>query len=88
MRNHVEAKDQTGSGKAIIQVESETGENCIIIHSGTNGSITECEIDRAFERFDKGDILLLQNELPVLNTDYAIKRAAEKGRVVFCLSFD
>ena len=64
------------TGHAIIQVDR-TGQNCIIIYAGTNGSITPEFVDRALDRFSAGDILLLQNETS--SRDYAIEAAAARG---------
>ncbi|MCX7776388.1 MAG: ribokinase [Spirochaetaceae bacterium] len=50
------------TGHAIIQVDDE-GHNCILIHGGANRDITEAFIQRVLEVFDKGDILVLQNEI-------------------------
>ncbi|MBQ7847456.1 MAG: helix-turn-helix domain-containing protein [Clostridia bacterium] len=66
------------SGHAIIQV-SEKGENSIFIHSGANGCLTEEFIDRVLEHFEKGDLLLLQNEIN--NIQYIVDKAYEKGMV-------
>ena len=64
------------TGHAIIQVVP-SGENSIIIYGGTNAQITEKEIDTILEKFDKGDYLLLQNEIS--NIDYLIESAHKKG---------
>ncbi len=64
------------TGHAIIQVDK-TGQNCIIIYAGTNGSITPEFVDRVLENFSAGDILLMQNETS--SRDYAIEAAAAKG---------
>ena len=50
------------TGHAIIQVDK-SGQNCIIIYGGSNRKITDEHIDQALSDFDKGDILLLQNEI-------------------------
>ncbi len=63
------------SGHAIIQVVN--GQNCIIVHGGTNQELTKQDIDTALDNFGKGDLLLLQNE--VSNVDYAIRSAHERG---------
>ena len=67
---------ENATGHAIIQVEP-NGQNCIIICAGTNGLITEADIDEALESFEAGDIMLMQNETS--SRDYAIKAAAAKG---------
>ena len=69
-------KVEEPSGHAVIQV-SVKGENSIVIHSGANGMFTKEYIDQVLSHFEKGDILLLQNEIN--NTDYIVKRAYEKG---------
>lgn len=67
------------NGQAIIQVNSD-GENCIIIHEGSNGAVTPEYIDSVLEHFGQGDMLLLQNE--VSRVDYAVERAYAKGIAV------
>ncbi|MEG1384208.1 MAG: ribokinase [Oscillospiraceae bacterium] len=64
------------TGHAIIQLDPK-GQNCIIIHSGANGAITEEFIEDAVSHFDKGDIALFQNEIS--NLDFAIECAAKHG---------
>lgn len=64
------------SGQAIIQLD-ESGRNCIILLGGGNKAIEKEEIDRALSSFEKGDYLVLQNEIN--NIDYLMRRASEKG---------
>lgn len=61
---HTELIDQTGTttGMAAIQV-NRSGQNCIIINHGANAEITDDYIDYVLDHFQKGDILLLQNEI-------------------------
>ena len=75
----LETDESIPTGHAIIQVDP-SGQNCIFILAGTNGSITEEFVDRALENFEAGDILLLQNETSA--RDYAIQAAAKKGLLV------
>ena len=75
------AKVGVPTGHAIIQV-SPQGENAIVILGGANRSVSEATVDAALEKADKGDILLLQNEINGLA--YIIRRAAERGlRILF-----
>ncbi len=67
------------TGHAIIQVEG-NGQNNIIIYGGANDDVTKEDIDKAVEGFEKGDILLLQNEIS--NLSYAIEKGSEKGLTV------
>lgn len=68
------------SGHAIIQVDHH-GENAIIIHGGANQMINQGQIDTVFAHFEKGDVLLLQNE--VNRMDDLIRTAKSKGMLVF-----
>ena len=63
------------SGHTIIQVDKD-GQNCILLFGGANRSITKEFVDEVLSHFEKGDILLLQNEINLL--DYIIERAYEK----------
>ena len=63
------------SGHTIIQVDK-NGQNCILLYGGANRSITKEYVDEVLAHFEKGDILLLQNEINML--DYIIDQAYEK----------
>lgn len=71
--------DEKENGHAIIQVDK-NGQNCILLFSGSNGKITENEIDACLENFEKGDSIVLQNEIS--NVPYIIEKAYEKGLFV------
>ncbi|MFA9377793.1 MAG: ribokinase [Lachnotalea sp.] len=64
------------SGHTIIQVD-EQAQNCIILFGGANQKFSKEYIDAVLKNFEKGDILLLQNEINELN--YIIDRAYEIG---------
>ncbi|HCT90837.1 MAG TPA: ribokinase, partial [Lachnospiraceae bacterium] len=64
------------SGHTIIQVDR-SGQNCILLYGGANQSMTREYVDEVLGHFEKGDILLLQNEINLL--DYIIDRAYERG---------
>lgn len=70
------------TGFAMIQV-TEDGENSIILYGGGNKSITEREIDLTLSSFDKGDYIVLQNEIN--NLPYIINKAHSKGMNI-CLN--
>lgn len=67
------------SGHTVIQVD-EDGQNCILLYRGANGEMTEEYIDWVLSHFEKGDILLLQNEINLLND--IIDKAYEAGFVI------
>lgn len=68
------------TGQAFIQLSAE-GQNCIVLFPGGNHQITKEAVDKTLEQFDKGDILLLQNEIN--QTPYLIQKAYEKGLQVW-----
>lgn len=70
------------NGHAVIQVSSK-GENSIFLYPGSNEMITKEHIDSVLENFDKGDILILQNEIN--DVDYIVKKAYETG---MCIIFN
>ena len=64
------------SGNAIIQ-NDKSGDNCIILYGGANQAITKKQVEEVLEQFEKGDFIVLQNEINEL--DYIVKCASEKG---------
>ena len=64
------------SGHAIIQLDK-NAQNCILLYGGSNRKITKAFVDEVLTHFEKGDILLLQNEINQL--DYIIDSAYDKG---------
>lgn len=81
--NHVHTdyikESDTRTGNAIIQVSS-AGENSIILFPGANRQNTKAYVDEVLGHFEKGDILLLQNEIN--EVDYLIEKGKEKGMTV------
>lgn len=73
--NHVDED----SGEAIIQVD-ENGNNAIIVCGNCNEHITEEYIESVFSHFEKGDILVIQNEIN--NLDLIINTAKDKGIIL------
>ena len=68
------------TGNAIIQVTSQ-GQNSIILYPGANRSLDKAWIDKVLTEFSKGDILLLQNEVNLI--DYLIIEGKKKGMNIF-----
>lgn len=67
------------SGHAVIQVDS-SGQNCIIILPGSNGEISEADVDAVLQDFGAGDLIVLQNEIS--SVAYILQKAHEKGMIV------
>lgn len=74
-------KKAGSSGHAIIQ-KVPRGENCILLYGGANVSITREEIDETLQHFEKGDFLILQNEINEIS--YIMDEAHKKEmKIVF-----
>ena len=72
-------KSLFNTGKAIIQIDK-NGDNSIIVYPGANNDIDKKYIDNVLSKFNKGDIIILQNEIS--NVDYIAKIANLKGMIV------
>ena len=70
------------TGHAIIQVDRR-GQNSIVLFAGANAQIDRGAIDAALSLFDRGDILLLQNEIN--DIAYIITSASERDLTI-CLN--
>ena len=66
------------SGVALNMVDM-NGENSIAIASGANGSLSPEDIRKAQPTIEKGDILLMQLEIPIETVEYAAQIASEQG---------
>lgn len=54
------------AGHAIIQVDG-NGQNAILVYPGSNFAVTSEQIDETLAHFQKGDLLVIQNEINRLN---------------------
>lgn len=68
-------KKEVPNGHAIIQTTPD-GENNIILYGGANQAITREDVEMVFSHFEKGDYLVLQNEINQLS--YIMEKAHEK----------
>lgn len=67
------------NGHAIIQRDPD-GQNCILLYGGTNQQNTRERVDEVLEHFEKGDYLVLQNEINEIG--YLMEKAHEKGMII------
>jgi len=70
------------TGHALIQVDRH-GQNSIVLFAGANAQIDRGAINAVLAHFDRGDMLLLQNEIN--DVSYLIAAAAARGLTV-CLN--
>jgi len=66
------------TGIAMILVDA-SGENCIAVLPGANGTLRPADAEATLTTMAKGDILLLQQEIPQSATAKALELAREKG---------
>ena len=66
------------SGVALIMVDN-NGENCIVVASGANASLSTHDIEKARDVIESADIVLMQLEIPMNTVEYAAKMAFDKG---------
>lgn len=64
------------TGHTIIQLDK-NAQNSILLYGGANQKLTEEFVDEVLANFEKGDILLLQNEVNLL--PYIVDKAYEMG---------
>ena len=75
---YVKVLDEVRTGNAIIQ-NDKSGDNCILLYGGANQAITREQVDEVMTHFEKGDYIVLQNEINELG--YIMEKAHEKGLV-------
>lgn len=80
-QNHVNTdfikiSESERTGNAIIQNDKD-GDNCILLFGGTNQTIERKQIDSVLNSFEKGDVLILQNEINDMG--YLMEKAHDKG---------
>lgn len=68
------------TGHAIIQVSAQ-GENSIVLFGGGNLAISSLEVDEVLSNFERGDYVVLQNEIN--KTPEIIEKAHEKGMIIY-----
>ena len=74
--DNVLIRNDIRSGNAIIQRDS-FGDNCIILFAGANRSIIREYVDKVLEKFERGDYIVLQNEISEL--PYIVETAHKIG---------
>ncbi len=77
--NYTIVDSEEKTGHAIIQVD-ENGQNSIVLFGGSNQRQTKEQIHHTIEAFEKGDVLLLQNE--VNHLPYLIEEAYKKEMMI------
>jgi ribokinase len=76
------AQYEGATGQALIQLDRNK-QNAIVLYAGGNGNITEEQIDHTVTRFERGDLIVLQNEVVQLRE---IMETARKQGLRICLN--
>jgi ribokinase len=76
--NYIFSDENSPSGIALITVDSH-GENCIVVASGANASLSPKDIESARTEIETGDIVLMQLEIPIETVEYAAELANKKN---------
>jgi ribokinase len=66
------------SGIALITVDA-NGENCIVVASGANASLSPSDIESARAEIESCALVLMQLEIPIETVEYAAEMANQKG---------
>ena len=66
------------SGVALITVDK-NAENCIVVASGSNASLSQNDLVAAIPAIEKADVLLVQLEIPLTTVEYVVAIAAKAG---------
>ncbi len=69
------------SGVALITVDQK-GENSIVVASGSNGTLTPADFDKALTELEESEFVLMQLEIPVPTVEYIARKAVQKQKKV------
>jgi ribokinase len=76
--NYVFSDEDLPSGVALITVDAK-GENCIVVASGANASLSTSDINKAKEAIISSEIVLMQLETPIEIVEHVAKLASSHG---------
>ena len=77
----VSVDPENPSGVALITVDR-TGENSIVVASGSNGTLSPADFDQAATEFAEADFVLLQLEIPIPTVEYIAQKAFMQNKKV------
>jgi ribokinase len=73
--------EENPSGVALINVD-DNGENCIVVASGSNATLTTNDISDEVFNTNPSDLFLMQLEIPVKTVEFSAHRAISNGNRV------
>lgn len=81
-QKYVYSEDGLETGSAIIEINTTSAENRIIVLKGANDKITKQEVDNAEEEFKSCDVVLLQLESSEISLAESIQLARKYGKII------
>jgi len=69
------------SGVALITVDQK-GENSIVVAPGSNGTLSEVDIDKASKVIDDAEFVLMQLEIPISTVEYVARIANRQNKKI------
>jgi len=82
--SHIFSDSKNPSGVALITVDAK-GENCIVVASGANATLSAADLAKAKETIQQSSIILMQLEIPISSVEYVIS-LAENGQAKVVLN--
>lgn len=79
--SHIAMRREGNTGVAWITV-NKNGDNCIVVISGANSTLSREDIDNNMHLFQESDIIVFQLEIPAATVVYGAKKAKELGKIV------
>ncbi|HEX7583269.1 MAG TPA: ribokinase [Prolixibacteraceae bacterium] len=79
--DYVAVDAENPSGVAMITVDQK-GENSIVVASGSNGTLSPTDFDKAMTELDESEFVLMQLETPIPTVEHIARNAAQKHKKV------
>lgn len=79
--SHILRREEGNTGIAWITV-NKNGDNCIVVISGANATVSKQDIDDNIHLIEESDIIIFQLEIPVETVVYGAKMAKKLGKLV------
>lgn len=76
--NYIFSDPKNPSGIALITVDA-NGENCIVVASGANATLSSSDIESARSEIESAEIVLMQLEIPIETVEYVAELANKKN---------
>lgn len=79
--DYVAVDSENPSGVAMITVDQK-GENSIVVASGSNGTLSPADFDKAMTELEESEFVLMQLETPIPTVEHIARKATQKQKKV------